>query len=962
MVTYNKIQVPVSELAVQNSGSERAFRMSEINLAPLEKNRPESMDLFQSAKLCILKFCLSLSIILLSPYANSAEKVDYERQIKPIFRNRCTACHGALKQKAKLRLDTANFMLQGGYGGPAIEPGHAEESLLLERLVESDQDLRMPPEGAPLTPEQIELVKSWISQGAQHPSNEAPESDPFKHWSFVPPVRPEIQSAPAGSKAVNPIDKLLGDRLAKSGLSRQPRAENHVLIRRLYLDLTGLPPTRAELQEFLKDPSDASYSRTVDRLLASPRHGERWARHWMDVWRYSDWYGRRSVPDVLNSYGQIWRWRDWIVQSLNQDRGYDSMVKAMLAADEISPDKPSDQAATGFLVRNFYRWNYSLWLKDNVEHTGKAFLGLTFNCAHCHDHKYDPIKNDDYFALRAVFEPIEIRHDRVPGEPDPGPYPEYSYGASYKPVTSGLVRVFDKTLNAKTFVYLKGESRNIVPGRPPVQPGFPEFLGGKVAPVVPIKLPPQIAYPGIQAFVRQEEIASREKTLAESDKNLKAIELEIQNQKKNGPESELQKLKLKLAETVKATALADLASIHARIDADQARYNKTPPESEARTMLAVESERFLSLQKAGSALAQAELTHAEALKKSAAEAAKTAPKLETARKAYDVALADLKKLDKNQRFTPLSPTYPDSTTGRRAALAKWITSPANPLAARVAVNHIWRWHFGSPLVATTSDFGRNGAQPTNQELLDWLAQELMNPTNPAIQPWSMKAIHKLIVTSETYRMRSQPESPNDRGYSVDSANKSYWHFPRTRMEAEEVRDSALHVSGQLDTTAGGPDIDLKEGLVSHRRSLYFSHHGESRMPFLEIFDAADACDAYKRTSSVVPQQALAMVNNDFLIDLSRTLADRLWNELSGIQGSDQTKLDQFLRAAFETVLSRPVKPAELRLATQFIISQSKIIEAQSTDHKTAGKLVAEALARRDMVHALFSHNDFLTIH
>ena len=925
---------------------------------------------FQSIKLDHFRLIRNVAMIrlvwifctlLFSIQAKSADRVDYERQVKPIFRQRCNACHGGLKQKAKLRLDTAKTILSGGDGGPAIVPGHADESLMMERLLETDKALRMPPEGSPLTPEQIQTLKTWINQGAESPKTEAPETDPLKHWAFQLPVRAQLPSVTATSSSQHPIDRLIDAQLATKGLARQPRAEPQVLIRRLYLDLTGLPPTHQELEAYLKNPSDQAYEQIVDQLLASPRHGERWARHWMDVWRYSDWYGRRSVPDVLNSYGQIWRWRDWIIQSLNQDRGYDTMVKAMLAADEISPENREEQVATGFLVRNFYRWNYSLWLKDNVEHTGKAFLAMTFNCAHCHDHKYDPIKNDDYFALRAVFEPMEIRHDRVPGEPDPGPYPTYDYGKAYKPITSGLVRVFDKNLDAKTFAYSKGESRNIIEGRPPIVPGFPDFLGGKPFSVKPVKLPREVGFPGIQAFIRLEEIQSREKALAEAENHWNATRLEAENLQKTSksPPSPLITLRLKQDEAAKAAALADLASIHARIDADEAKLKAAGPEAQARALLAAQAEKWLAVQNAGLALARSELVHHQASLKSAAEAAKAAPKLAEAQKAYDLACADLKKLDSRQpAYSPLSPTYPDSSTGRRAALAGWIASPTNPLTARVAVNHIWRWHFGTPLVASTSDFGRNGSPPTNPDLLDWLAQELMHPSGAGAQPWSMKALHRLIVTSETYRMKSEPQSPTDPGLKLDPRNTLYWHFPRNRMEAEVVRDSLLHVAGMLDTTSGGPDIDLAQGLVSRRRSLYFTHHGESRMPFLEIFDAPDACDAYKRTTSVVPQQALAMVNNEFLLDLSQKLAEKLWAKTSA------KPVENFLKASFETILARPPKSAELKLAQDFLIQQAHLIESESSGPSTAPKvaLQSEALARRDLIHALFSHNDFLTIH
>ncbi len=403
---------------------------------------------------------------------------------------------------------------------PPSSPAQADASLLLDRLTDPDPDFRMPPEGSPLTDAQIALVRDWIDQGAIAPPDESPEPDPRDHWAFRKAVRPDLPTVRDPDWNRHPIDAFLAVEHDRLGLTPLPLAEPHVLLRRLYLDLIGLPPTRAELHAFLADPSEEAYRRTVDRLLASPQYGERWARHWMDVWRYSDWYGRRAVPDVTNSYAMIWRWRDWIVRSLNADKPYSRMVLEMLAADEINPNDRDTLVATGFLVRNFYRWNYNLWMKDNVEHTAKAFLGLTINCAHCHDHKYDPIKHEDYFAFRAFFEPLEIRHDRVPGEPDPGPYPKYEYGKAYKPITSGLVRIFDEKLDAETYLYTRGEARNVVPDRPPIPPGVPAFLSDDDFHVEPIDLPPEASYPGLQDFVRREEIAQREAALSAAEQEL----------------------------------------------------------------------------------------------------------------------------------------------------------------------------------------------------------------------------------------------------------------------------------------------------------------------------------------------------------------------------------------------------------------------------------------------------------
>jgi hypothetical protein len=350
--------------------------------------------------------------------------------------------------------------------------------------------------------------------------------------------------------------------------------------------------------------------------------------------------------------------------------------------------------------------------------------------------------------------------------------------------------------------------------------------------------------------------------------------------------------------------------------------------------------------------------------KADAEVAKSERFQAAARKSLEIARA---ALDQDPAvYTSFGPMYPSSSTGRRAALARWITDRANPLTARVAVNHLWRWHFGKPLVATTHDFGRNGSPPSHPELLDWLAVELMEPASPGAAPWSMKQLHRLIVTSAAYRMRSHPLLADEPNRSVDPDNHAYWHFPAARMEAEVVRDSLLHLTGALDPTFGGPEIDLAQGLTSRRRSLYFTHHGEARMPFLELFDAPDACDAYRRTTSVVPQQALALVNNDMLLDLSRELADRLWSAAEpAATTSDAAEHDQaFITVAFEQILTRLPTPRERELTRDFLCNQAETLEralrSSAAGAGSGGDL--RARARRDLVHALFSHNDFLTIH
>jgi hypothetical protein len=879
--------------------------------------------------------------------------MDYLRDIKPILRERCYACHGSLQQKAGLRLDTVALMRQGGDRGPAIVPGHMDDSVLIDRVATKVQSRLMPPEGHPLTSAQIASLRAWIAQGATGPADEKPEADPRAHWSFRPRTRPPV---PAGSHA-NPIDRFLADTWKRKALRPAPPADHATLIRRLYLDLTGLPPTREQLHAALSDRSPLAYEKLVDQLLASPAHGERWGRHWMDVWRYSDWYGRRSVPDVLNSYGMIWRWRDWIVRSINEDRPYDRMIHEMLAADELAPTDRENLVATGFLVRNFFRWNYNQWMRDNIEHTGKAFLGLTMQCAQCHDHKYDPITQVEYFRFRAFFEPLELRHDRVPGEPDPGVYPKYSYGAAYKPITSGMIRVFDEKLDAPTFIYSKGDERNRVPGKAPVKPGAPAFLGGDRLSIMPIDLPIEAYSPGLLAFVQEEEeqtrlalIRTKRTQLSSARQQREALEKQMVD-----PEAharlipQLRRVRAdEILRTVELSAAeADWLAVRARIAADNARHRKASASVDTLARAAARAEKLAALQSALAKLSQHEqnllLLTADG---PPAEIARTEKLVADLRKSVDAARAAVARA--GNTYTPLGPTYPSRSSGRRLALACWITHPDNPLAARVAVNHLWGWHFGRPLVESTANFGRQGDAPTHPELLDWLASELID------DEWRFKALHRRIVTSEAYRMAStHPDDANNRARDPD--NRYLWRFPPRRLEAEVVRDSLLYVADEMDTTMGGFEIAQEKGLDVPRRSLYFAHHGETRMAFLDLFDAANPGDCYRRTTSVRPQQALALANSELTLRMTRRLTGKLMTQAS---------LDaDFITIAFEQVLARSATEAERAASLGFLTRQAELFR-KDPPNPTVGEgpsLDPVRRARENLVTALFNHSDFVTL-
>ncbi|MFM7038282.1 MAG: DUF1553 domain-containing protein [Planctomycetaceae bacterium] len=418
----------------------------------------------------------------------------YVSRIRPLLRQRCTACHGALRQESGLRLDTAAFIRSGGTSGPAIVSGDAAGSLLMMKVSASDSDHRMPPEdaGEPLTAEQQLLLQRWIAAGAPAPITDQPETDPRDHWAFRPILRPDVPAvsdvALADRLAVNssthPIDLLLAAQLRQQDLAPLPETSRELLLRRLSLDLIGLPPTAEELQAVRSDPRGDWYERTVDRLLADPRHGERWARHWMDIWRYSDWWG---LGDQLrNSQKHIWNWRDWIVESLNSDQPYDEMLRLMLAADELHPEDLSRLRATGFLARNYFLFNRPQWMDETVEHVSKSFLGLTFNCARCHDHKYDPIDQADYYRLRAFFEPYHARLDVVPGESDLE--------------RNGIPRVFDAHPDDPTWLYIRGDEKRPDKSQP-IAPGMPSVFSFAPITITPVTLPVEAWQPQRRTWV-----------------------------------------------------------------------------------------------------------------------------------------------------------------------------------------------------------------------------------------------------------------------------------------------------------------------------------------------------------------------------------------------------------------------------------------------------------------------------
>ncbi len=905
---------------------------------------------------------LFLLVVWITPLVLHAEEtgeVDYLRDVKPILSQRCYRCHSNLEQESGLRVDSIEAIKQGGDRGAAIESGDAKASLLISAVVGGDE-LQMPPEGPRLTDQQIAILRRWIDGGAAGSTDAA-----ALHWAFRAPERPAIPADLADEWTENPIDAFLNSAHRRAGLQAAREADPAILLRRVYLDLIGLPPTPEQLDAFLADPSPDAYGRVVDQLLESPQHGERWGRHWMDIWRYSDWSGYRN--EVRNSQPHIWRWRDWIVQSLNTDKPYDQMVREMLAGDELAPADPDILPATGYLVRNWYKFNRNTWLQNTVDHTAKAFLGLTLGCARCHDHMYDPIALQDYYQFRAFFEPHQVRTDRVPDQPSTD--------------ADGIPRVYDADLEAKTFVFLRGDDRTPDESQP-LEAGLPTIFGDTL-PVEPVDLPPLAYYPGLRphelAMERDQAERKIKQLAAELEKLTKSADKaaadDAASAADTGSEADsaaalaTQHQRRQLIEKQQASAIAARDALEARIAAATARYLQNDADETCDELATAahraEKEAARLQAEADLAAADIELLDATAQLEADAENDKLKKAKTDAEKKQQAAAKQLEEATAASQqppqptYTSLGTVYPNTSSGRRLALARWITDRNNPLTARVAVNHIWLRHFGSALVPTVDDFGMNGQPPTHPELLDWLAVEFMD------NGWRMKHLHRLIVTSRAYRMASGGDEPSfAENRRKDPDNRYLWRYNARRMEAEIVRDCVLHVAGRLDEAMGGPDLDHASGQTTHRRSVYYQHAYEKQMTFLKLFDVANVEECYRRGFSVVPQQALALANSPLAIEQSRLLAAQL-------TGNKHERLAdaEFVRRAYVHLLNRPPLEAEQTACLSFLQRQRELLaEPGSLEAFTTGKAAGvqpsadpAQRARENLVHVLLNHNEFVTI-
>jgi Protein of unknown function (DUF1553)/Protein of unknown function (DUF1549)/Planctomycete cytochrome C len=781
------------------------------------------------------------------------------KEVEAILHQRCGECHGEKAAKAQLTLTTAAGLARGGRKGIVLWPRKPDESRLWQRVRANE----MPPD-APLPPTERETLRKWIEAGASG----IPANDPGTHWAFQPPRRPPLPAVKQPGVR-NAIDRFIAAALEDKKLTVAPEAEAAMLLRRVALDLTGLPPTPGEIDAFLADSSPDAYARMVDRYLASPRYGERWGKHWLDVAGYADSNGYFSAD---SDRPLAYKYRDWVIRSFNADMPFDRFVRAQLAGDElagyapggdVTPEMADLLVATHFL-RNApdgsgesdgnpdeVRTDRLTVLEGTLQNTMNALLGLTIQCARCHAHKFEPIDHEEYYRLQAIFSPVYC--------PD------------------RWVKPNDRTVAVATRKQREEHQR-----RTDRVDGQVRALQGGLT---------ILAKPYREMLV-EERLASLDAPLREE------VLLAVRSPKEKLNASQQQLLKkhvepLKISEDDVARRFPEYAAFREQV---------------RKAIAARERERPAPLKKLAVAV----------------EVGPQPPKHhlllrgqhnQPGKEVQPGVVAALSKSGNTYAIAALP-----YGTGRRSAFARWVTAPANPLFARVYVNRVWQNHFGKGLVSTPDNFGLSGARPSHAELLDWLAVEFID------KGYSVKHLHRLILHSATYRQGSSTTAP---ARMLDPENRLLSHFPLRRMDAETLRDAMLAVSRELDTHAGGPyvptlrtaegNVEVDESRAgAHRRSVYLQQRRTQVATFLELFDApAITSTCSVRNTSTVPIQALTLLNSDFACRRAKAFAERIRQEM----GPDT---DRRLLLAFRLTFGRPPRDEERAAAARFLQKQRKL--------------------------------------
>ncbi len=768
--------------------------------------------------------------------ANPDDAEFFQKKIQPIFTEHCYKCHShsADKIKGGLVVDSLSGLTAGGDTGPALVPGNPAKSLLIEAVNYTNNDLQMPPKGKKLTDEQIANLTEWVKRGAPWPEETGKKSavrargkitdEDRQWWSFQPLAKVTPPVVKDRGWAANEIDRFVFQRLTAEGLQPAPRAEKAALLRRVYFDVTGLPPTPEDVAAFVADTSPDAYTKVVDQLLASPHYGEHWARHWLDLVHYAESDGFRIDDFRPNA----WPYRDYVIRSLNDDKPYSRFVQEQIAGDELFPGDVEARIGTGYLRHWIYEYNnrdvVGQWtniLNDLTDTTADVFMGMGLQCARCHDHKFDPILQKDYFRLQAFFAPILPRDDLKLATPQM----EAEYAEKVKAWE-------DKTADLRA---------RIVAIENPHK--------AKAAEAAIIKFPPET-----QAMIRK-PVAERtpwENQIAELAYRQVYYEYDRLINKMRGADKE------------------KLVGLHKELTAFE--KDKPPPLPQA----------FC-----------------------ATDTGPKAPPVTIPKKAAmgEIEPGFLTILDENP--AAISPTLPDST-GRRAALAQWLTQPSNPLSTRVIVNRVWQYHFGRGLVPTSSDFGKLGEKPSHPEMLDWLTQRFVS------ENWSLKKLHRLILLSSTYQQSAR--SPiEEKARLKDPENRLLWRATTRRLDAEQIRDAILSATGELDTRAGGPGDDW----AKPRRTIYTKVIRNTHDPVQEVFDMAEGfTSTSQRNTTTTSTQSLFMINSQWSLARAKAFAHNV--AARGKSGPDEAVVH-----AYRLAFSRDPSAAEREAARQFIVTQER---------------------------------------
>jgi len=884
----------------------------------------------------------------------------FESKIRPLFVERCQKCHGAEKQWSGFRLDSRAAVLAGGDYGPAVVAGKPEDSEMVRRITETDEDVRMPPpnEGKPLTPEQIAAIKQWIELGAPWPESATPEVNAKEklwrdHWAFQPIKRVDPPAVHDRARVQNTIDRFVIQKLDAAGLRLSPEADRRTLIRRATYDLLGLPPTTDEISEFVNDAHPDAYDRLIDRLLASPRYGEQWGRHWLDIARYSDTkgyvYTRENRFFVHSSL-----YRDWVIDAFNRDLPYNRFVVLQIAADQAAPDDPSTLAAMGFLTlgRRMLGVTPDI-IEDRIDMVGRGLLGLTVGCARCHDHKFDPIPTADYYSLYGVFQNCVERQVALP-RPARSKNAEAELDSLQKKLAETLAlrrKEMTDFMRPQVSYYLKAQRR---------LEDYPD-LG-----VIQVAKKEE----GLAAFVHRWNVY-----LKEAAKNEDPVFVPW-NAYARLPADQFSSGAAEIAQQLSANS----AKINPRVEQAFA----TPPASPDEV-----AERYAKLfaevdaqwTKALSDAKAANLPEPQSLADPSDEAlrqvlyAENSPcvvpdepivnieyfwDLKTVEEIWKLqssvdswllkhprqlpcadVLSDRNHLVDPEIFRRGNPMNKGETVPRqflkviagpdrkpfthgsgRLDLAEAIVDPANPFISRVWVNRVWLHHFGAGLVTTPSDFGIRSEPPSHPELLDWLASEFVS------HGWSTKWLHRTMMMSAAYRQSS--ERPTDAAELVvaqdrDPDNRLLWRMSPHRLSFEQFRDTLIATSGELDATMGGKGVDL----LGFRRTVYTTVDRQYLPSVFSVFDFANPeFHASQRSETTNPQQALFALNNPYLADRARKIAARIQKEADTPEAC--------ATRAYQIVLRRDPSRAEVRAATQFLDS--------ATNDTSDEKLASEAKA------------------